>query len=448
MERGPVVARRSGRAVAVIALAFAVSPALTEAQDMLTLDDAMMRARTQTAAARGLTAAGAEAQERVRQARAGYWPRVDVTESVQRGDQPVFVFSSLLSQRRFTAENFAIDELNHPSPVTNVRTGIAVEQPVFDAGLTRLAVQQAEISRGVIDAGRAGSSQDLALRAAQTFIRVLQVEAAERASDAALETAESDRDRARARRDAGLVTEADVLAVEVHLADMRQRAIATSADLEVARIELLEAIGASRQAAVTLVRPSRATEAGEAEALVREAVASRPERREAGLRTDLAANARRTAQAAYLPRVGVQGGWELNGGTFADQRSSWVLGAQVQLNVFRGLGDQARVAEARHAEIRADAERERVERRIEVEVRAALARLNAARARELAGQAALAQARESHRIIRDRYDGGLASITDVLRAAEATLDAESRATAAEMDVIFQSVALDRAVGRL
>jgi outer membrane protein TolC len=42
----------------------------------------------------------------------------------------------------------------------------------------------------------------------------------------------------------------------------------------------------------------------------------------------------------------------------------------------------------------------------------------------------------------------LTTVTDVLRAAEATLDAEARATAAETDVILQSVALDRALGRL
>jgi len=36
----------------------------------------------------------------------------------------------------------------------------------------------------------------------------------------------------------------------------------------------------------------------------------------------------------------------------------------------------------------------------------------------------------------------------VLRAAEAALDAESRASAAEMDVILEAVALERARGRL
>jgi outer membrane protein TolC len=61
---------------------------------------------------------------------------------------------------------------------------------------------------------------------------------------------------------------------------------------------------------------------------------------------------------------------------------------------------------------------------------------------------ALIQARESQRIVRDRYDSGLATIGDVLRAAGAVLDAESRATSAQIDVIIEAVALDRAVGRL
>jgi outer membrane protein TolC len=125
-----------------------------------------------------------------------------------------------------------------------------------------------------------------------------------------------------------------------------------------------------------------------------------------------------------------------------------VVGAQLQLNLFRGFADSARVAEAGHARARAAAERERVERGIEVEVRSAGERLTAARARHEAGRAALSQAQESQRIIRDRYESGLATVTDVLRAAEAALEAESRATAAEMDVILQAVALDRATGRL
>jgi outer membrane protein TolC len=162
----------------------------------------------------------------------------------------------------------------------------------------------------------------------------------------------------------------------------------------------------------------------------------------------LADTAQRTARAQFLPAVGVQAGWEFNGATLGSQQSSWVIGAEARINLFRGFGDSARMAEASHAHARALAERERMERRIEVDVRGALAQLAAARAREDAGRAALTQARESQRIIRDRYESGLATVTDVLRAAQATLDAESRATAAEMDVVLRTVELDRALGRL
>jgi outer membrane protein TolC len=314
--------------------------------------------------------------------------------------------------------------------------------------LTTLGVKAAKLGRDVAAAAREAAEQDLAFRAAQAFVRVLQLEATVRATDAAVTAAESDHQRVRARRDVGLVTEADVLAVNVHLVDMLQRQIAARGDLSVARIQLAEAIGLPLAESPTLVPPRSRSGAADADTLVQEALASHPHRREADLHIQLADNGRRTARAALLPTVGLQGGWEFNGATLGEQQSSWVVGAEVRINLFRGFADTARMSETSHAHIRATAERDRVVRRIEVDVRAALAQLAAARAREETGRAALTQARESQRIIRDRYESGLATVTDVLRAAEATLDAESRATAAEMDVILQTVALDRALGRL
>jgi outer membrane protein len=418
------------------------------AQTPLTLEDAIKRAQGDTPDARALASSIEEANARIKRAQSGFWPRIDLIETVQHGNQPVYVFSSLLSQRRFTAANFAIHELNHPDPVTNTRTAVALEQPVYNAGLTRLGVQAATLAREMATATRDTARQELGFRAAQAFVRVLQLEATVRATDAAVAAAESDRQRARGRREVGLVTDADVLAVDVHMADMRQRQIAASGDLEVGRIQLAEAIGLPLTASVVPVRPGLRPPPSDGEALVREALTRHPQLLRANLDLQLAENGRDTARAAFLPTVGVQGGWEFNGETIGAQQSSWVIGAEVRVNVFRGFADTARMTEARHAQVRATAERERVERRIEVDVRGALAQLAAARAREEAGRAALMQARESQRIIRDRYEGGLATVTDVLRAAEAALEAESRATTAETDAILQAVALDRALGRL
>jgi outer membrane protein TolC len=414
----------------------------------ITLEEAMTRAGRATPRARVLAADLAAADARVTQARSGFFPRIDVSHSIQRGNQPVYVFSTLLSQRRFTAANFDIARLNHPAPETDIRAAVGVTQAVYDGGMARRAVQGAELRRDLAALDQSGGTQDLAFDAARAFVRVLQLEAAERARAAAVVAAESDLERTRHRREAGLVTDADVLAMDVHLADARQSQIAAGGDLVVARIELAEALGLPLDQTVVLVPPTAPAAPLEAATLVREGLNARNERRQAELRVQLAENDRHLARAAFLPQVGVEGSWAFNGSTWTEQRSGWLVGATIALNIFNGFDDRARMTEARQAESRAAAEREQIERRIEVEIRAAVARVTAARARETAGRAALTQARESQRIIRDRYDVGLATVTDVLRAAEAVLGAEARATAAETDVILETVSLNRAVGRL
>ena len=46
-----------------------------------------------------------EAGARTTEARSGFYPRLSVSEAWQRGDEPVFVFGSLLSSRNFAASN-------------------------------------------------------------------------------------------------------------------------------------------------------------------------------------------------------------------------------------------------------------------------------------------------------------------------------------------------------
>ena len=137
------VVRLGSRAVLVVLWIGIAGLNAASAQTPLTLESAIKGAQGETVDARALASSIAEANARIQRAQAGFWPRVDLTETVQRGNQPVYVFSSLLSQRRFTAANFAIPTLNHPDPVTNTRTAVALEQPLYNAGLTRLGVQAA-----------------------------------------------------------------------------------------------------------------------------------------------------------------------------------------------------------------------------------------------------------------------------------------------------------------
>ena len=112
-------------------------PAVMQAQERLLLPEAIAAALTANPDVVAAHAATGEAEEQLPQARAGFLPRVDFIQSWQRGNQPVFVFGSLLAQRQFTEADFALGQLNDPEPLTNSRSAFSLEQLLFDGGRTR-----------------------------------------------------------------------------------------------------------------------------------------------------------------------------------------------------------------------------------------------------------------------------------------------------------------------
>jgi outer membrane protein len=418
------------------------------AQAPLSLDAAVERARTQNPAAKAAALAEREAGDRATQASAGYWPRVDLVESWQRGNAPVFVFSSLLSQREFTEANFAIDVLNHPDAFDNFRTAVTIEQPIFDAA-TRAAVRAARIGREIAATRRLTVDQEISVRVTRAYAQVIAAAAARGSAEAAAATANSDRELAGNRRDAGLVTDADVLQLDVHVSRTREQEIRAAADEQVARAQLNRLMGEPLDARFTLdpttARPP--IDLTSIEALEAEAVDARPELKLAAQQERLASTTADAARAAFLPQVSAQGGWEFNGGHWSSRETSWVVGAVVRLNLFDGFARSARLSEARVQVARREAETEEAVAAARLDVRSAAARLEAARASEAVSRAAAAQAIESRRIIRDRYEAGLADVTSLLRAAEAVIQTEAQQVAAQAAVLTETAALEWALGR-
>jgi outer membrane protein TolC len=421
------------------------------AQELLTVDRAVQDALAHNASLRASRASVSESDAYVTEARSGWFPRVSVTESWQRGDQPVFVFSSLLSSRQFAAENFAIDSLNHPEATGFFRNTIAVEQLVFDGGRQRSVTDSAQFRRDIAQLSTDEASAALVLATVQAFGRTLVADAGQRAAEAALEAAREDLIRAQNRRDTGLATDADVLALVAHVADLQQRAIQQQGEAGVSRAELNRLMGAPIEREYLVAQPSDVDNASLAttsvEALFAEAERNRSELRKAAVARQLAETDRQNARAALIPQVAAQGAFDLSGTQFNDRASAWLVGAEFRWNLSLGGAETARIKAAAGASTRAAAEADDARAAVHVEVVTALRRLQAANARRLAGRAAVEQARESQRITRDRFDAGLAGVSDVLRASSAVVDAESQRVAAAVDAMVSDAMLRRALGR-
>jgi outer membrane protein TolC len=418
------------------------------AQTPLTLTEAIARARAQNPDAGSAAAAEREAAQRIKQARAGYLPRVDIAESWQRGNQPVFVFSSLLAQRQFTGADFALEALNHPDPVDNFHSAVMFEQSVFDAA-TRANVAAAGINHDMATANRLAVDRDLAESVTRAYGRVLVAAAASESAAAAVETARADRELAGNRRDAGRATDADVLQLDVYVSQTREQQIRTASDEQIARAQLNQLMGEPLDEAFALDRsPAVAVlDATDVASLEAEALKNRTDMKIVALQEQLARASEAAARGAFLPQVAAQGGWEFNGGAWNSRTSSWVVGAVTRINVFHGFADKARLAEAREQMTRRALEREKAETAARLDVHTAIARLDAARASEAVGRAAVAQARESRRIVRDRYEAGLTDVASLLRASEAVAQAETQQMAAQVAVLTETAALERALGR-
>jgi outer membrane protein TolC len=264
-----------------------------------------------------------------------------------------------------------------------------------------------------------------------------------------VEASRADRELAANRRDAGRVTDADVLQVDVYLARTLEQQVQATSDEAVARARLNQLMGEPLRAmfSLDLAPPAIAIDVTNPEGLEEEALKNRPEVALAIQQEQLAAATVEAAQAVFLPQVAVQGGWELNGGAWNSRSSSWVAGAVARVNLFHGFADKARLAEARAQASRRAIERGKAETLARLDVQIAITRLAAARASEAVGQAAAARSRESRRIIRDRYESGLTDAAMLLRSADAMQQADVQQITARVNVLTATATLQRAIGK-
>ena len=450
MRRGALWGR-AVRARAALLWAAALLPAgALEAQEPLSLAQAARIALDSHPAVEAANAGVGQAESHVRIARAGYLPRISVSESYTRSNSPVFAFSSLLNQRSFTEADFAVERLNHPGSVQNFQSALRVEQTLFDANRTKHAIEAARLRSEMSSEQARSAEANVLLGVARTYWGARAAEEAVTAAEAAVEAADADLKRASNRFDAGLATRADVLAIETQLAAAREQNIRALSDGDATRAALNDALGLELDRRFELSDGMEDAEAvPQLAAFLELAAEQRPEIRQALFRERAAEADRRGAESALYPRAVGFGSVQADTRRFvAGGSGGWFAGVALEWDVWKGAENRARVAAARFGEQQAAAERRQAGSRAFLEVRQAHAALVAAAERVRTTEAVVERAEEAHRIIRDRYDAGLADITELLRGQSALTEARFRRLAALYDRRVSRAELSHAAGAL
>lgn len=450
--------RFQGHSWMVVLLAIAASAGLTVpargetgVPADLSLTDAVRLALDRHPALRAASHQTTAATAGVEQARAGFLPRVDFSEGVTRGDNPVYAFGALLNQGRFTSADFAVDRLNHPDPITNWRTNIGGSVPLFLGGRTLLGYQQAQIGVQVAEQGRARVEQEIIFNVIRAYHGVLLAQEAKVTVDAAVRTAEANLASAEARYEAGVVVASDALAARVRLARLKEEAIAAANQVRLAQAALNEAMGTaldqSHRVTGGLDLPILRHERLEGlEALARE---HRPDYRQVALEEQRLEKEVTRARGALLPTMHLMGNYEINNHRLSsDGQDSWSVGVVLNVNLFNGGADRARIVEAQANHQRAIALRERLGNAIGLEVHDAFLAVQTARERVAVAREAVIHAEESLRIVQDRYDAGLTTIVELLDSETALTAARTNLTRTLYDATVSQARLDFSLGAL
>lgn len=428
-----------------------VLASLARGQDALSLRQAVSQALKSNHSLAASAATVDASRSQVPLARAGRLPQVTYTESWTRSNNPVFVFSSLLTQRQFQERNFQISTLNRPDSLDNFQSVLSASQKLYDAGTTRRATRSAELSVELSKEEAARAERDLIFRVATHYFDAL-LGAQQAASTAqALRSASADLERAQASRDAGLSTEADVLSISVHLAALRELQIQRASDLEVARAALNDDLGLPLDTLHQLSTPLNASLALAANVPASEAsaLAARPEAHQARLLLQLAEVQSASARAARLPQFDLRLALEADRQRFINRGgANWLVSVGMRWNLFDGFATRARISESKANLTRRQAEQEQTSSSLRLEVRRAQSALRSAQERIVVSAASIAAAEESLRIIQNRYAAGLNTVNDLLRSESALLEARSRHAAAIRDQRLAAVLAEHAAGSL
>jgi outer membrane protein TolC len=348
-----------------------------------------------------------------------------------------------------------LPRLLYPDVPDNYRTRLDLQWPIYTGGrsdaLERAARSEAEAAAADVDTARA----DLRLEVARAFWAVVTARAAVAVVEEALERSGVNVSDTRQRLDAGLVPPNEVASAEAQQARQRMLLVEAQNQRDVSSAEFARLVGLDPSQAIEpvadLERPVTAEQAFDA--LAREGLARRPDRKALELRVTAADLQKAAAAAGRKPVVTLGGGVDYarpNPKIFprADRwEDSWDASANVSWSLWDGGRVAADVAQAAGA---ASAVRERLrefDSLLAVEVRQRSLEIASGTAAVAAADEAVRAATEARRVVGERYRAGVIAQGDVLEAELALLQSQLDRTRALASVRLAEARLDRAVGR-
>ncbi len=390
-----------------------------------------------------------QAEAAVREAKGNRMPRLNLSMTASRTNDALNVFGTKLTQRRVLPADMADPTLNNPSPVNNFNSRIELLIPVYNGGQVESYVRQAQAYTRAAQSGDRVARQKLVkqvlmayqgIHTARAYIKV--------ASEGQAAAEESVRITEKLHKQ-GMAVKSDILTARVSLEDMRIKLIearnAEATALDQLKLLMGRPLGGPLNVADP-VSPTLMT--GDDAALRKQAAETHPGLRALREQVDAARAAVEAARAGKSPQFNVSLRQEWNDRTLGFDSNATMMAGVLSWNAFDGGTLQAGVdrAEARRSELAARLRQ--TEDGIGFQATDARRKALEAEERVAVRQLSVEQAEEARRLVKMRYENGVAPLIELLSAQAQLNKTRADLVAARYDLAVTRAELKLAVGVL
>jgi len=323
---------------------------------------------------------------------------------------------------------------------------IRIDYNIFTSGLREAQINAAEEALRIQELQLESQAEQLRLQVTLDYYDLQQADEQLRIRRDALNQALQNLRDAQALERAGVGTRFDVLQAEVDVANRQQELVRSLSDQQVARRQLAQRISVDQDINLAAADPVAVT--GDWDLTLPESIVlaydNRSELEQQLVQRELAASRRRAAISQYGPQVGAFAQYEVQDVLSEEDtglEDDWTIGLQLNWRLFDG--GEAR-AQARQQEIAAqiaEANFSEARDQIRFEVEQAYFNLRANQTNISTAQLNVERAQESLRLARLRFQAGVGTQSDVLRA-------QTELTQAEFNLVEAVLGYNQSLARL
>lgn len=391
-----------------------------------------------------------QAEAAVRQAQGNKLPRLNLSLTATRSNDALNAFGLKLGQQIVNpATDFGPTALNHPDAVNNFNSRIELLVPVYNGGMVQSYVDTAKAYVRAAQSGDEVARQQLAKHVLMAYQGIHTARAYIKLAEEARAAAEEYVRISDKLHKQGMVVKSDVLSAKVNLQDIKVKVVEAKNAEAAALNQLALLLGKSLDSPLDVGNPvTPALLPGSATDLRAQALnehaglrALRNQLEGAGAQVD-------AARAGKKPQFNVMLRQDWNDKNLGLDASSYTVAGVLSWAAFDGGVNNATIDRAQAARAELAAKLRQTEDGVGYQVTDARRKALEAEEKIAVREGGLEQAQEAQRLVKRRYENGMATLIELL-GAQAQLDkANADLVAARYELAVNRAELKRVVGVL